>query len=224
MKESLFHSSQSQFEGRAATTQNIWAAAANRNWGCKGVHWVFSTQSFPFHSLLQNYSHSHRDLPHLKAQQAIKLIFECGGNQGLFTANFRAELNSEVHNKIHSTPPTTQIKHSLQMHWRPRTDPTAAAPHASALLPPTPFISLLLEENLIDLKYVDPTLLQASSPQDFLSACGTLAEFWRCYLPAPLSGCCPGAHPVPVGCARVADVICQWNTLCQPLLLLADVQ
>lgn len=33
------------------------------------------------------------------------------------------------------------------------------------------------EKNLVYLKYVYPTLLQASSLQDFLSPCGTLAEF-----------------------------------------------
>lgn len=113
-------------------------------WGIKECTGFFQHKfpiSCPFHFQLQNYSHNHRDLPHLKAQRAIKLISECGGNQGLFTANFRAELGSEVHNKIHSTPPTTQIKHLLQMHWSPRGDPSAAAPRAPALPPSNTFPS-----------------------------------------------------------------------------------
>lgn len=121
--------------------------------------------------------------------------FEYGWNQRLSTADFRAKLDSEVHNKLSSITIITQIKHLMQIDLRPLKYPTVQVPFAAALpLTLTPLHSAAVRVKcFFYLKYVylpcwSPTLLRISF---FLGVCGLnlrdIAKFASC-------GCCPVAR------------------------------
>lgn len=114
------------------------ASKQNKDLVCKGRGFVFFNISVPLHAdsiPLQNYSHNHQDVPLLKAQMSVCswTDFEYGWNQRLSTADFRAKLDSGVHNKLSSVAIITQKKHLMQIYHRPLKYPTVQAPFAPAL-------------------------------------------------------------------------------------------